>query len=291
MANCTTEKSSEFLNQLAKLSNLEVLRLESIDNLIVDEGDQLLFSCLTKLKFLNLEQAFYPNFKLDQWFTNLVNLQCFAFNIRGIEEEDDLFLLFEALSRLPNLTEIHLSQCITEKTVHTLEYLSSCSKLRSLTLGGLSIELEEYEYTTCITQLTQLKFWSSSYPDAAPFLSKLTFLKSFENHSRAIDSKAIITSLTHLEELYLRFWSDEDIDMIHTSMPHLTLLTVEYVPDDDVMVLTRLTQLHVLQVASDISHRTSSIVDALRKIPYIQLIARYDYNFQYLENYETKFLV
>jgi hypothetical protein len=228
------ERSSGFLSQLAKLSNLEVLRLASIDNLIVDEGDQL-FSCLTKLKFLELEQAFLPKFKLDRWVTNLVNLQCFAFNIREIEEEN-LILLIKALSILPHLTEVHISQCITEKKVHALEYLSSCSKLRSLTLDDLSMELEEYEYTTCITQLTQLKFWRSSYPDTAPFLSKLTYLKSFENHSIAINSKAIITSLTHLEELYLSFWSDEDIDMIHTSMPHLTLLTIEYAPDDNEII-------------------------------------------------------
>lgn len=114
----------------------------------MDEGDQL-FGCLTKLKFLELEQTFLPKFALDQWITNLVNLQCFAFNIREIEEEN-VVLLMKALSLLPQLTEIHVNRCISKAEVHALEYLSSCSRLRSLTLDDFSIELEEYEITTSI---------------------------------------------------------------------------------------------------------------------------------------------
>lgn len=89
----------------------------------------------------------------------------------------------------------------------------------------------------------------------------------------------------------MRFWSKEDINMIHTSMPHLTRLTLEYTRNYVALVLTRLTQLRLLQVATVEGVPKPKVVKDLQRIPNVQIVARYDYNFQYLENYDTKFLV
>jgi len=254
-----------------------------------DEGNQI-FSNLTKLQFLYFDRFFLSDCNISQWITKLVNLQCFVFEPYDVDDEDFIALM-KSLSSLPNLTEFHISHLINSDTVWTLDYLSTCSNLKSLTFDNLSFAEEEFQYITSVTHLTQLKFWNSWCTDGAPYLAKLTNLKSFGNHGKVLDNKEIITTLTNLENLHLRFWTDGDINTIQTSMPHLTSITIEYAPNDNIIALTCLSRLPLIQVATAKGLMKPNVVEELQRIPNVQIVTRYDYDYQYLESYEAQFLV
>jgi len=221
-----------------------------------------------------------------------VNLECISYVPFDELNEEELPLFIKSFSRLPKLAEIHIGRGIDEVAAPALKYLSKCSSLRSLTLDTLLADTEEYEFITFITQLTQLKVWSAYIPKQTSFLYKLKYLRSFEDRETSFNTKEIITSLTNLEDLYIRSLSIEYTETMQTSMLYLTSLTMEYAAALEIVTeLTKLTQLHLLQLAT-LPHENvnQSVIEDLRSIPCVRVVNYYNYNRDLLEDYETKYL-
>jgi hypothetical protein len=281
----------ESLPQLGKLSNLMVLHLEGLGRISEEEGDPLFFN-LPKLASLTTHGIAFPEFKFGQWIKSMTNLQLLAYDPREVKARELIFL-FDTLSHLPKLTELHLLSGIFRENIPALRYLTRCSKIKSLTMDGWYISPNECGSVTDLTQLTQLKFWSKlQRTNKAAWLSKLTNLRSFHNHGRTISCNNIISNMTHLEDLLVEYWTPKNIEKIQWFMPNLTSLTVAYNPDsDDATIFTRLPRLKSLTLAVRNQHLDKTIPECLHVIPHVTMVRRHLRNSRFLEEYETKFLV
>jgi len=203
-AQCVTEvefllgstADDEVLRQLWRLPNVELLRIESQDDLT---GSMAHVAMMPKLKYLDLYNTHISEESFDH-LHGMVMLRSLSFGGKSITDDD-----LRQLSAVPQLEVLTLDN--TRVTGHGLAHLRNVTKLRVLLLAFTPLEDEALAHIANLEQLEYLSLTATNVTD---------------------DGVGRLVSLNRLKHLELDFTSVTDVVLEHLArMPHLETVCLE----------------------------------------------------------------